>query len=164
VPVVVTADDVAAYLQQRLRTRDGNPAGSFTVTTVPNLATVQSLIAKVTADVTGGLGIIPAPLEGLAQFVIELGVASLILLQFYEADRAYTDLDNRYQASLTRLREAVDVANTTGDPNAVSAEDAGKGGGGGGQERPPAPSFSFPVTRPATYLNPLPVTTASERY
>jgi len=157
--------DVAVYLQQRIRTRDGNTGGTLDATTVPTDAQVQALIGKVTADVTGGLGVIPPALAGLTQTAIELGTATLVLLQFFEADQSYRDLDARFQSSLTRLREAVDVAATTGDPNAVSAEDEGGGGkGGGGNERPPAPSFSFPVTQPSTYAYPLPVTTAYERY
>lgn len=154
--------DIAVYLQQRIRTRDGNTGGVLDTTTVPTAVQVQALIGKVTADVTGGLGVIPPALAGLTQTAVELGTATLVLLQFFEADQTYRDLDARYQSSLTRLREAVDVASTTGDPNAVSAED-GKGGSGG-DERPPAPSFSFPITQPSTYAYPLPVTTAYERY
>lgn len=163
VAVDVSPNDVAQFLQQRLRTRDGNPAGTFTATTVPNLADVQGLITKVYDDVTGGLGTIPAPLLGLTRFVVELGTASLVLLQFYEADRAYTDLEARYQAALMRLREAVDSAITSGDPNAVSAED---GAGKGGAERPPAPAFSFPTIRPERFISgyPVPVTTLREPY
>jgi len=163
VAIVVVPGDIAVYLQQRIRTRDGNTGGTLSATTVPTDAQVQALIGKVTADVTGGLGVIPPALAGLTQTAIELGTATLVLLQFFEADQSYKDLDARYQSSLARLREAVDVANTTGDPNAVSAED-GKGGKGNA-ERPPAPAFSFPVIRPpVVYTLPPPVTTGYERY
>lgn len=159
---MVAPADVADLLAQRVLTKDGNPGGTFSADTVPTDTQVIRLIAKVTAEETGGLGTIPSSLTDMHDSLIALSTAVRVLGVYFSGDAARDDLDADTKDLRERFRRAIDTINTTGDPNAVSAED---GAGAGVSERPPYPRGQFPTLLPApVFINGVPATNLTERY
>lgn len=128
---------VAAIIPRRTGDLTGDLAGDFGSDTSPNAGQVATIINNVLLEVeteVGDLPDLPAQLADYATWVVALGAAAQVELQFYPDDNTAATLEQWYQNAMARLHR---VATS-----------------GGSSDEPPLPVFGFPdpVLEPQTTL------------